>query len=485
MLRMDTGTRTLDSAALSAWADALWEEDILPVISEYIAIPNKSPLFDSDWVAKGHMARAVTLLADWCRSRSIPGLEVELLQPEGRTPLLKIELPGEGEGTVLLYGHLDKQPEMVGWREGLDPWKPVREGDKLYGRGGADDGYSVFAALTALEGLHRFGGRHARCVVLIEAGEESGSPDLPAYIEYLAPGLGEVDLVVCLDSGCGDYERLWGTTSLRGMVGGELSVRILEEGVHSGDASGIVPSTFRILRSILDRVEDPATGRLRIPEFHCEIPPERVEQARAVAAILGEQVWRQFPFLHGARPVGEELHQMVLDRTWRPSLCVTGAAGLPSLTDAGNVLRPETSVKLSFRLPPTVDWEEVVPPLEQVLEAEPPYGAEVRFEAEKGGNGWNAPPFAPWLERALDDSSRTFFGNPPAFMGEGGSIPFMAMLGERFPQAQFLITGVLGPQSNAHGPNEFLHIPFAKKLSCCVAAVIDAHFRARAAENGG
>ncbi len=465
----------MDPASTRQLVERLWDDSILPQLVEYIRIPNKSPLFDPDWQAKGHMERAVALVERWCRDRPIEGMHLEVVRLPGRTPLIFMDIPGPAPGGVLLYGHLDKQPEMTGWREGLGPWTPVMADDRLYGRGGADDGYAAFASLAAVEALRAQRAPHARCVVLIEACEESGSYDLPYYMDALAARIGDPDLVICLDSGCGNYEQLWGTTSLRGLVGGTLSVEVLTEGVHSGDASGIVPSSFRLLRRLLTRLEDEATGTVRPPEFHVPIPPARVEQAAYAAQVLGSSVHDKFPFAGDTRPVTGDLAQLVLNRTWRPALAITGAAGLPPLQSAGNVLRPMTAVKLSLRLPPICDPQRASTRLKEILETDPPYGATVRFIPEQSAAGWEAPSLAPWLERAIDAASQTYFGRPAAYMGEGGTIPFMAMLGERFPEAQFLITGVLGPHSNAHGPNEFLHIPTAKKLTCCVAHVLAAH----------
>jgi len=465
----------IDPAAATALVDRVWETEIVPALIEYIAIPNKSPMFDADWEAHGHMERAVELISNWCRGRPVPGLTLEIIRLEGRTPLIYMEVPGTGEDTVLLYGHLDKQPEMAGWREDLAPWKPVLEGDKLYGRGGADDGYAAFASLTALQVLADQGVPHARCVILIEASEESGSPDLPAYIEHLGERLGTPSLVVCLDSGCGDYERLWGTTSLRGMAAGDLRVEMLAEGVHSGDASGIVPDSWRVLARVLARLEDVESGRVLPAAFHAEIPSGRVAEAGAAAEILGDAVPGKYPFLDGVCPIDAPLEELVLNRTWRPALSVTGAEGLPALADAGNVCRPFTAVKLSLRLPPTVDGDVATLELKRLLEADPPYGARVTFEPEAAASGWDAPPTAAWLGDAVQRASRTFFGPAAGAMGEGGTIPFMAMLGDAFPEAQFLITGVLGPKSNAHGPNEFLHLPTGRRLTSSVASVLADH----------
>jgi acetylornithine deacetylase/succinyl-diaminopimelate desuccinylase-like protein len=469
----------MDTTALSTSIAAKWDDDLTARLIEYIRIPCKSPHFDPQWASNGHLDAAVRLAFDWCRAQPIAGMRVEVVRLPGRTPVLFLDIPGSAAGTVLLYGHLDKQPEMVGWREGLGPWLPVIEGDKLYGRGGADDGYAVFASLAAILALRGQGVPHARCVGLIECCEESGSYDLPAYLEALAPRLGSVDFVIGLDSGCGNYEQLWVTTSLRGLAAGTLSVEVLTEGVHSGDASGIVASSFRIARALLDRLEDAATGQILPREFHCAIPAERVEQARKAGAILGETVYRKFPYAGATRPMTADPGEGVLNRTWRPFLSVVGANGLPAIKDAGNVLRPRTDLKLSLRLPPLVDGPQATRDLKRILEAEPPYGARVTFAPDQGATGWSAPPTAAWLARALDAASQAHFGRPAAMMGEGGTIPFMGMLGKHFPEAQFLITGVLGPKSNAHGPNEFLHLSYAKRLTACVAQVLAAHAQAR------
>lgn len=467
----------LAQAELHKFTDQIWREEIVPALVEYIRIPNKSPSFEPDWARLGHMEAAVSLFVAWAQRKiaDLPGATLSVERLPGRTPLIFIDVPGAtNDETVLLYGHLDKQPEMTGWSEGKGPWTPVLEGDKLYGRGGADDGYAMFGALAALLALRAQGLAHKRAVIVIEASEESGSPDLPFYVDALADRIGEVSLVVCLDSGCGDYERLWVTTSLRGMVGGTLRVDVLDEGVHSGDASGVVASSFRIVRQLLARLEDAETGAV-IEAFHAPIPNERVEQARVAAQALGAAVYSKFPFVAGMKPMSEDLTELVLNRTWRPALSITGLGGAPAPRDAGNVLRPFTEVKVSLRVPPTCDAKAASEDLKTLFERDPPYGARVIYEPEKAGSGWNAPATAPWLLAALEDASHACFGKAPAMMGEGGSIPFMGMLGEKFPRAQFVVTGVLGPHSNAHGPNEFLHIPTGKRISEVVARVLVAH----------
>jgi acetylornithine deacetylase/succinyl-diaminopimelate desuccinylase-like protein len=471
--------RKMDPDRLSDFVSGLWDAEIVPQLVEYIRIPNKSPMFDAQWAEHGYMDAAVKLMQDWAHSKlsQLPGATLEVVRLDGRTPLIYIEVPGASDDTVMLYGHLDKQPEMTGWADDLGPWTPVIKGDKLYGRGGADDGYAIFGSLAALLALHEQGVPHARCVIMIEACEESGSYDLPYYVDHLAPRIGSPSLVVCLDSGCANYDQLWLTTSLRGMTGGNLTVQVLEEGVHSGDASGVVPSSFRILRELLSRLEDPVTGQIKPKELHVDIPPQRIEQAKVCAEVLGADIYDKFPWVEGMQPVTSDLAELVLNRTWRPQLAVTGIGGMPPLDSAGNVLRPQTSVKLSLRVPPTLNGARAGEFVKQLLEADPPYGAKVSFKLEKDGSGWNAPQLSPWLEQAVADASQHYFGAPAAYMGEGGSIPFMGMLGEKFPQAQFLITGVLGPHSNAHGPNEFLHIPTGKKVTMVVAEVVARHFQ--------
>ncbi|NNM59178.1 MAG: M20/M25/M40 family metallo-hydrolase [Legionellales bacterium] len=465
-------TSPIKPSELVSYIDHCWESSIISALLAYICIPNKSPAFDAEWQQNGYMKQAFDLVSNWCKQLEVENMHLEVCQLPNRTPLLFIEIPGQREGTVLLYGHLDKQPEMTGWREGLAPWEPVIEGDKLYGRGGADDGYAIFSSLTAIKALQMQQIPHPRCVIIIEASEESGSPDLPSYIELLESRIGQPELVICLDSGCGNYEQLWSTSSLRGMMSGVLSVSLLEEGVHSGNASGIIASSFRVARQLLSRIEVEGTGELIPAIMHSAIPLERVAQAKLAAQILGDDTYRVFPIHEGVSPVSMNPEELILNRTWWPTLSIIGAEGLPSLEDAGNVLRPQTSFKLSFRLPPNADAEKASATLKTLLETDPPYGAVVHYCSDNAADGWDAPPLAPWLEKATQEASNHYFGASPVYMGEGGSIPFIGMLGKKYPNAQFLITGVLGPGANAHGPNEFLHLPTAKKLTACVAHII-------------
>jgi acetylornithine deacetylase/succinyl-diaminopimelate desuccinylase-like protein len=473
----------LDNAAALAHTTEQWDRDIVKQLTDYIAIPAKSPTFDKEWAQHGYIETVVRNAASWIEAQKVAGLTLEIVRLPGRTPVLFFEVAATRAAsaqTVLMYGHLDKQPEFTGWRSDLGPWQPKYEDGKLYGRGGADDGYAVYASIAAVQALKAQNVPHPRIVGIIETSEESGSPDLLPYVDALRPRLGEVALVICLDSGAGNYDQLWLTTSLRGMASGTLKVEILTEGVHSGDASGLVPSSFRIMRQVLDRLEDSKSGRLLPQSFHCEIPAERLAQAKATAAILGDEVYKRFPWAHYdcggstafALPTTTDPVQALVNRTWTPTLSVTGAEGFPSLQDAGNVLRPYTAFKLSLRLPPLVDAAQAVGELKALLEDNAPYQAKVTFEGGSAATGWNAPDTASWFERALDEASQAHFGAGCGYIGQGGTIPLMNMLSTGFPKSQMMVCGVLGPRSNAHGPNEFLHVPYAKKLTAAVAQVI-------------
>ena len=465
----------MDNKKTADFVSDIWDKSIVPELCEYIKVPNKSPLFDPDWEQHGYMEQAVQMLEAWARQQPIAGMQIEVMRIEGRTPLLFIDIPGASDDVVLLYGHYDKQPEMIGWADDLGPWEPVIKDGKLYGRGGADDGYATFGSLTAIRALQEQGIPHAHCVVLIEGCEESGSFDLPYYIDLLGDRIGSPGLVVCLDAECGNYDQFWCTTSLRGNLTGTLRAEVLTEGVHSGAASGIVPSSFRILRTLLSRIEDEATGQLKPESLYVDIPQQRMDQAAKAADTLGELVFLKYPWAVDSPTPGESPYELLLNNTWRPTLSITGADGLPSLVDAGNVLLPYNTLKLSFRLPPTCDGDVAAESIKKTLEADTPPLTKVEFEVESTMGGWNAPPVAEWLATSMNKASNAFFGKPSMYMGTGGTIPFMGMLGEKFPEAQFLVTGLLGPNSNAHGPNEFLHIETGKRLTSCVAQVLADH----------
>ena len=462
----------MNSENLKKHIHDFWDSEIVPTLVDYIKIPNKSPSFDPDWEKHGHMDKVLNLAANWTEKNKPVGSEMIIKKSPGRTPLLLLDIPGTKEGNILMYGHLDKQPEMEGWNDDLGPWKPVIKDEKLYGRGGADDGYALFASIASINALKEQKIDHPRILVLIEFSEESGSPDLPHYMNLCSDIIGSPDLVICLDSGAGDYKRFWTTTSLRGLIGLKMKVSVLKEGVHSGGASGHVPSSFRIARSLLSRLEDEKTGEILLEELNTKIPDYRIEETKNLVSILGNEVVEEFPWKNGMKPSTDDNVEGVLRRTWRPALSIVGSDGMPSTANAGNVLRPYTTLQLSMRIPPMVDPEKAVDAIEKILKDDIPYGASVELEFEEAAEGWNAPESKTWLLDSIEKASKKYFNEMPCTIGEGGTIPFMAMLGNQFPEAQFVITGVLCPQSNAHGPNEFLHIPFAKNLTCCISSII-------------
>lgn len=466
----------MNTQKIKQFCDRLWDDSIIPELIEYIKIPCKSPAFDKEWQEHGYIKQAADQFVTWAKQHPAANMQIELVQIDNRTPVIFIEIPGNNDDTILLYGHMDKQPEMTGWHSDLGPWKPVIKDGKLYGRGGADDGYALFSSLTAILALQEQGLPHARCVILIEACEESGSYDLPYYIEKLNSRIGTPSLVICLDSSAGNYEQLWNITSIRGMCALDLTVEVLTEGVHSGNASGVVPNPTRILRQLISRVEDENTGKLNIKSCYVDIPKERIEQANVVEEVLGEEIYTCFPFVKKVQPAVNSPAENLLLKTWNPTLSITGMDGLPNTADAGNVLLPFVRARLSFRFPPTCDSATAVEAIKHELTRDPPYNAKITCVSERSADGWNAPVIAEWLAQAAADASHTYFGKKAVYFGEGGSIPFMGMLGKKFPKAQFFITGLLGPNSNAHGPNEFLHIDCGKKLTCCVANIIHAHF---------
>ncbi len=467
-----------------AYVHERWTGDVLPLLMEFARIPSLSPAYDAGWEEHGHLEAAAELLADWARRRTLPGATVEVVRLAGLTPTVVIDVPAtdpDATGTVLIYGHYDKQPPFEGWTAGRGPWAPVVEGEWLYARGVADDGYALPSALLALEAVRAGGGRHARCLVVAEGSEESGSPHLQAVLSHLADRIGTPDVVLALDSGCATYDRLWVTTSLRGALVGTLTVRVLDHGVHSGSAGAVVPSSFRILRLLLDRIEDVATGDLRLPELVVDLPPGAAAAADHLAGALGAagSSGPPFPVVGRLQLQGRDAAEQALRQAWRASVAVVGADGLPPTAEAGAVLRPLTSVKLAIRLPPTADAGAAAAAVARAFTSDPPYGASVTWEAEPPAAGWAARPPAPWMDAALDRASTACFGPSYGQLGEGGTIPFMGWLADRFPEAHLLALGVLGPGANAHGPDEGLHLPTAERVTASLALLIDAHAQAQ------
>ncbi|MCP2255949.1 Acetylornithine deacetylase/Succinyl-diaminopimelate desuccinylase [Prauserella aidingensis] len=471
----------MDTAVIRETVRGRWAADsgaATDGLARLVEIPALSPSFDAEWATTRQLHAAVEHVRTYLDARGFPGASTDVVELPGRTPVLLLDVPATDgartDETVVVYGHLDKQPAAGEWSPGLGPWTPVIKEGRLYGRGANDDGYAAYAAATALEALHASGGAHARTVVLLETCEESGSPDLGAYLEHLRPRLGRVGLVVCLDTSGADHERLWLATSLRGMISFDLTVRVLTSGVHSGHASGFVPSSFRILRELLDRIEDPRTGDLHLPELVTEVPADRLAEVHAAGDALAPTL----PLVDGMRYAHDTVADLVLANTWATTMSVTGADGLPPLPEAGNVLRPYTSVKLSFRLPPTVDADTALAAMTRVLTTDPPFGAQVEIARADAASGWNANPRAPWLESTLDKVGDEVFGLPWRALGLGGTIPFLGLFGHAYPDAQFVVTGPRGPGNNAHVPDEWLHLEQTERVTEAVARILDAHAKA-------
>jgi acetylornithine deacetylase/succinyl-diaminopimelate desuccinylase-like protein len=449
-----------------------FESDLLTGLSDFIKIDNLSPSYDPEWNSNGKLEAAAKFCLDWVLKEGVEGLKGEIIKEDDKTPLIFIEIDARGsDRNFLLYGHFDKQPHFSGWAEGLGPTIPVIKDGWLYGRGGADDGYAIFSAVTAIKAIQKQGQPHGRVVIVIEGSEESGSPHLIHYINKLNHRIGVPDLMICLDSGAKDYETLWITTSLRGVANLDLTVEVLEEAVHSGVGTGIAPDSFMIIRNLLDRVENSETGKI-VDLFHVNIPSSRIEDAKKLAAIKSESILGQVKLVPGAKPVTEDVAELILNNTWRPTLCVTGAGGLPAYSTAGNILRATTTVRLSMRIPPGLDADKALDDLENILKINAPFNCKITLSNKAAGNGWNNKDLSKKLSDSLLRTSNKLWGKDYYNFGEGGSIPFIKQLADSFKSCEILVIGVLGPNSNAHSCNEGLNIDYCKNITSTVAHTI-------------
>lgn len=466
---------SVDLDRLMARADELWEESIIPSLSDFIKIEALSPSFEPNWREKRELDATIDLFTKWLVEQELEGMEYKVHRIGERTPVLLVTVEGTGPGEVIFYSHLDKQPSRPElWSEGLHPLKGVRRDPWLYGRGALDDGYGGYVCVTALKMLQEQRVPYPRSHFLIETCEESGSYDLPPYLELLTEDLGDPDLIVVLDSGGPDYEHIWVTEALRGLVAGNLSVQVSNEGVHSGMSGGVIPSSFRIQRMLLDRVEDSKTGKILVPEMYVEISDKVRKEAEELGKLLGDEIWAQLPVVDTLRPHNEGSAEILLDMNWRPAMSVIGANGMPPTQTAGNVLRTHTDLKLSFRIPPGVNSEIIDSILKERLESNPPYGSKVEYIPDAAADGFHAPAMDGKIADALSSASLHISGLPPMATWVGGTIPFMAMMQKKYPSAQFFCTGTGGPGNNAHGPDEKLHIPSSKRLTAVLSATIAA-----------
>lgn len=443
-------------------------KEILPNLSEFIKIDNLSPAYDKEWNTNGKLEHAAKFCLDWALKQGIKGIKGELIKDEDKTPVIFIEIEAlNSDKNILMYGHFDKQPHFTGWAEGLGPTTPVIKDGFLYGRGGADDGYAIFSCITALKAIQEQGGKHGRIVLLIEGSEESGSIHLVPYITKLKDRIGTPDLLVCLDSGCQDYDTLWITNSLRGVVILDVTVETLEEGVHSGAGSGLAPDSFTVLRNILDRIDDSKTQKV-IEEFHVEVPKNRLDEINRVAELKKEKVLEHVKLTPGVEPLTHDYTELIIRNTWAPTLVVVGASGLPAHDTAGNVLRPNTSFRLSMRLPPTYDPNVAMERLNEIVTKDPPFNAKITTSRKNPGPGWNNKQFSQKLHDSLNTSSQKLWGKEYFSFGEGGSIPFIKLLADSFPECEIIVCGVLGPNSNAHSCNEALNIGYCKNITSTI-----------------
>jgi acetylornithine deacetylase/succinyl-diaminopimelate desuccinylase-like protein len=454
----------------SSMIEASFEKEVLPGLSEFIKIDNLSPFYDLEWNSNGKQDKAAQFILDWVKAQSVDGLKAEIIKDADKSPLIFVEIDARGGSTknFMLYGHFDKQPHFTGWAEGLGPTIPVIRDGFLYGRGGADDGYAIFSAIVGIKAIQDQGLPHGRVVIVIEGSEESGSPHLVHYLNQLKERIGEPDLMVCLDSGAQDYDRLWVTSSLRGNLIVDITCEVLAEGVHSGAGTGLAPDSFMILRNILDRLEDSTTGRVN-SAFQVEIPQERIEDAQKVADLKKEHILEHVKLIEGVKGMSNDYAQLILKNTWEPTLCLTGASFIPPHETAGNVLRPKTTLRLSMRLPPSLDAPQAAEKLIQILSENPPYNAKITCVKRAPGSGWNNKKLSNKLHESLNTTSLKLWGKEYLSFGEGGSIPFIKQLADSFPSCEIVVIGVLGPNSNAHSCNEGLHIDYCKKITATLA----------------
>ena len=449
-----------------------WDREIVPTLMDFIRIPCLSPNFDPEWESTGHIDKALQLVIQWLKPHLRENDNILVKQIKGLTPILIVDIEGNLDKTVMLYGHLDKQPEMIGWREDLGPWKPVIEGDKLYGRGSVDDGYAVFAAMAIVKSIRSQGANLPQIKIVIEFSEESGSMHFPPYLEAYPEVFGNPDTIICLDSGAGNYDQLWLTTSLKGMMIADLNVHVLKEGCHSGTASGVIPSSFRILRQLLSRIENETSGEIHPEALQVSVPDHRKDDLKAVVDIIGNQLMDSFPVVSGLACVHENVADAIIDNTWKTTLSILGQYSIPDGKEAGNVMRPSSGLKLSFRFPPTLDPDIAAEALTQILTENPPYQCQIELDIKTAKGGWDAALYPPEFKNAIDTASQNYFDKPAIYQGLGGSIGFVTMLEEIYPKASFIITGAFGPHANIHGPNEFINIPYAKKVTACVAEIV-------------
>ena len=449
------------------YSEDQFEPFFIKGLQEFVRVENLTPMVDPEYATNGLVQKAMECVDKWIQGLNIIGLKRHVIHPEGLNPLVVYVVePSEGcTKNIMMYGHLDKQPYGPGWEEGLSPTDPIIRGDFMYGRGSCDDGYSAFACMLAVKALQESGAKWPRVVLTLETEEESGSPCLLALLKEAEPLIGKPDAMFCMDSGALDYEQLWLTSSLRGVCIVELTVEGGKAGYHSGETGGIIPETFRVVRQLLNRLDDPETGEV-CKEFQVEVPDFKRQEAKFIAGKYGDKIYNKFDVHPGVQYMSQDnVEELYLNKAWRPNLSITGADGLPPCGIAGNVLRPKTTVKCSMRLVPTFDAHQANQIFEEKLTKNVPYNAKVTLKGGHAGSGWCQKQLEPWLQTAFEQSAQKFFdGTPVGTFGEGGSIPFLKELERKYPATQIVALGCCGPESNIHGPNEKINLVYVKKI---------------------
>lgn len=460
---------------LNKTINEFWDQHGIPGLMDFIRIPSKSTDFDPNWESNGFLKQACESAALWLKG-IIPDARCELLTETGRTPCLFVEIPPtkgyENSAAMAFYGHFDKLPETGEWQEGLGAWTPVLKNNCLYGRGSADDGYSFYLMGVCVAALKTLNHAHPRIIGIFETQEESGSKDLPYYLNLIHDRLGSVNAFFILDNSCSDYERLWTVSSLRGVIKGTLKVKVLSHGVHSGAYSGIVPDAYGIAQHLLSRVYDPLTSEVKIPSCLAKIPDTCQQQLQNVGNILGDQIWNRAPLLPGVSPISTQPDELLLQNTWKPALTITGISGIPVPENAGNIIHGDVALTLSMRVPPLIDLKQAVNDLNQLLTTDIPFGCEVSLTSISAEPGWASFHTDSKIQELLSKASECHFGKPLATTGQGGSIPIVNEFEKHLPNTALVVTGALGTDSNAHAPNEFLNMNYAKKLTAVIAQVI-------------
>ena len=455
--------------------DAHWDNWYVKGLCEFIEVPNLTPMVDPNYLTNGLNEKAMALVDDYINKLEIKGISKKIFQPDGMTPLIVYAVDkaeGGSDAQIMFYGHLDKQPWMDGWDEGLGPTKPVIRGEYLYGRGGGDDGYSPFSTMLAIKNAQLQGIKHSRIVLVLETEEESGSPNLINLLNIAKDFIGNPDYLFCLDSGAFDYNQLWLTSSLRGITLMDVTVKAGKGGYHSGEVGGIVPETFRVMRHLLNRLDDPKTG-LPMEELNTELPAYARPEAERMVALSGEAMCKKYKMEEGVKYCSQDnLVEMYLNNTWRANLSVTGAGGLPDYNRAGNVVRPQTTLRLSYRLPPNMDCHKAAAIVKQKLTTDVPHDCIVEIKGDHNGNGWCMKDPEPWFHDVINNASKNFYDREYGSYGMGGSIPFLSQLGGLYPNTFIVALGLLGPQSNAHAPNESVNLTYAKKLTMCMSHIL-------------